>query len=241
MQAAYTPANLQRYAYFDYITWQENLENHEIMKTQGQLECFCLTFGPNPESTEEENQARIEAGLQDFGVPLHPLNPLNDDIDPDYEEIAICKEYADAAMTAYLINSSLGYLVTGVNWVIRTIIIMLITWIHYKTETTQLTAITLFTFLAQFFNTAFLFLFVNANMSEQPLTFGLNDGPYTDFNTGWFKSVGNVLVDAMMFNAWFPILEVFLYLGIRELYRFCDRGYSCIRCSKYNTRSKTLN
>jgi hypothetical protein len=28
----------------------------------------------------------------------------------------------------------------------------------------------------------------------------LSDGPYTDFNTGWFKSVGNVLVDAMMFK-----------------------------------------
>jgi hypothetical protein len=45
----------------------------------------------------------------------------------------------------------------------------------------------------------------------------------------------------MMFNAWFPILEIFLYLGIREIYRFMDRGYSCFNCSKYNTKTKTLN
>jgi len=161
----------------------------------------------------------------------------NNDTD---EPLPICQVYTDTAATAYFINSSLGYMVTGVNWVIRTVIITLITWIHYKTETAQLTAITLFTFLAQFFNTAFLFLMVNANMSEQPLTFALTSGSFTDFNSGWFKSVGNVLVDAMVFNAWFPIVEIVLYAGIRELYRFCDRGYS-FNCSKYNTRSKTLN
>jgi hypothetical protein len=65
-----------------------------------------------------------------------------------------------------LVNNSLGYLITGVNYVIRTIIISLITWIHFKTETMQLMYITKFTFWLQFFNTAFIFLLVNGNLSE---------------------------------------------------------------------------
>lgn len=170
------------------------------MKTGGQLQCFCLNFAGDE-----------EAIAKSYGVPLFPNVPLANGLDPAFPEEPICEVYQQAAASAYFINSSLGYLVTGVNWVIRTVIITLITWIHYKTETQQLTAITLFTFLAQFFNTAFLFLFVNANMSEQPLTFGMTTGPFTDFNTGWFKGVGNVIVDAMVFNAWFPIVEIVLY------------------------------
>lgn len=44
----------------------------------------------------------------------------------------------------------------------------------------------------------------------------------------------------MIFNAWFPLVEVGLYWGIRFLYRWCDRGYGC-KCSKYNTKTKSLN
>lgn len=45
----------------------------------------------------------------------------------------------------------------------------------------------------------------------------------------------------MMFNAWFPLVEVVLYWGIRYVYRWIDRGFSCINCSKYNTKATSLN
>ena len=52
------------------------------------------------------------------------------------------------------------------NYVLRMICIKLITWIGYPTETRQLEEITQVTFLVQFFNTAFLLLLVNADLSE---------------------------------------------------------------------------
>jgi hypothetical protein len=43
---------------------------------------------------------------------------------------------------------------------------MLVEWVGYATETVKLERTTTVTFLAQFFNTAFLLLMVNVNWSE---------------------------------------------------------------------------
>jgi len=41
----------------------------------------------------------------------------------------------------------------------------------------------------------------------------------------------------MWFNAWFPIIEVLMYFGIRLLFRIMDRGCSC---DKYKTRTTSI-
>lgn len=51
--------------------------------------------------------------------------------------------------------------------------IALINWVGYKTETKKLIRTTLLTFYVLFLNTAFLVVLVNANMTEQPISFGL--------------------------------------------------------------------
>lgn len=53
-----------------------------------------------------------------------------------------------------------------VNYMIRTVMIMLISWIGYPSETEKLNKITRFTFYMVFFNTGFLLMLVNADMSE---------------------------------------------------------------------------
>ena len=175
------------------------------MKSQGALQCFCdsdfiLDY-------EREHDDVTYSYIDDNGNAV--------------PELPICEEYQWAYLKAYGINTSLGYIITTVNYVIRTAIIYFITKIGFKTETQLLTSITMFTFLAQFFNTAFLFTIVNANMEEQtPFSFGINSGSYTDFNSMWYKSVGNIIVDAMIFNAWFPLLEIVVYWF---LYRFLYR------------------
>ena len=58
---------------------------------------------------------------------------------------------------------------------------------------------------------------VNANMEEQPITFWLTTGAMPDFNTIWFRSVGDIIVAAMVFNIWYPIIEIFGYAGLRLL------------------------
>ncbi len=56
---------------------------------------------------------------------------------------------------------------------------------------------------------------INANLSEQPLSLGLTGGTMADFNATWFRTVGNVIIGAMMFNLYYPILEAGLYFLIR--------------------------
>ena len=101
---------------------------------------------------------------------------------------------------------------------------MLVDWIRYRTETERLSKTTTITFVVQFFNSAFLLLMTNANLSEQFFTFGLTNGSLPDFNTAWFRSVGDVIVAAMVFNVYYPIIEVAMYGALRVLFRCIDRG-----------------
>jgi len=104
---------------------------------------------------------------------------------------------------------------------------MLVDWIGFPTETERLSQTTNVTFYVQFFNSAFLLLMVNANLSEQPLSFGLTSGAIPDFNAAWFRTVGEILVGAMVFNSYYPIVEVGMYWGLRLFSRCLDRGCSC--------------
>lgn len=105
---------------------------------------------------------------------------------------------------------------------------MLISWIGYASETEKLSKITSFTFYMLFFNTAFLLLMVNADMSEQPFSFGLTMGSYADFNALWWKAIGNALLSTMLINSIFPIVEFFMYWGLlRFPFRWMDKSWSC--------------
>jgi len=79
----------------------------------------------------------------------------------------------------------------------------------------QLSKTTNVTFYVQVFNSAFLLLLINANLSEQPVSFGLTSGSISDFNGAWFMTVGNVIIGAMFFNLYYPALEAGLYFLIR--------------------------
>jgi hypothetical protein len=67
----------------------------------------------------------------------------------------------------------------------------------------------------------------------------LTFGSFPDFNSGWFMIVGNVIVDTMYFNAFWPYIDIILYGGIRLAYRWCDHGL-CGSWNKYNTKATTL-
>ena len=149
----------------------------------------------------------------------------------------ICEVYYSQVLWAVLLPTALSYVLTGINFVLRTACIMLIDWVGFNTETKRLMKTTTVTFLVQFFNTAFLLLLVGANMSEQPITFWLTGGQFSDFNSMWFRSIGNTLVGTMYFNAWFPIIEALMYLGLRILFRVMDKGCSCDR---YKTKKTSI-
>lgn len=128
---------------------------------------------------------------------------------------AVCGYYADTVASVYLWTSALSYLLIGINYILRTVCIMLVDWIGFATETGRLSKTTTITFLVQYFNSAFLLLMVNANLSEQPITFWLTTGPIPDFNGAWFRSVGDIIVAAMIFNVYYPMLEFIMFWCLR--------------------------
>lgn len=60
----------------------------------------------------------------------------------------------------------------------------------------------------------------------------------SDFNTSWFRLVGNIIVSAMVFNLYYPLLEAFGYWALRLLYRCMDKG--CCKFSGRETKSTSI-
>jgi hypothetical protein len=63
-------------------------------------------------------------------------------------------------------TNSIAYFLVGINYILRVFCIMLVDWIGYNTETIRLERTTTVTWIATFFNTAFLLLLINTNWSE---------------------------------------------------------------------------
>ena len=189
---------LQKYAVIDY----DFVVANDGLPSSGALQCFCAAQF----AKDYDNAVSATFG--------HPQNKQ------------ICQEYNMIALEVFVWLNSLKYFITGVNFVLRTICIKLVAWIGYPTETVQLLETTKVTFAVQFFNTAFLLLLTNADLSEQPFSFGLTGGLESDFDQSWFKVIGNTLVGTMIFTAIFPIMEAFGFFALRLLFRILDRGFT---------------
>jgi len=173
------------------------------MASSGCLQCFCQQeYKDDPEHYYTNT----------YGSP---------------DDSAICAKYSDAVFSVYIWTTALSYLLIGINYVLRTVCIMLVDWIGFPTETERLSKTTSVTFYVQFFNSAFLLMMTNANLSGQVFSFGLISGKIPDFNSAWFRTVGDIIVGAMVFNAIYPVIEVGMYWGLRILFRCLDRGCSC--------------
>jgi hypothetical protein len=118
---------------------------------------------------------------------------------------------------------------------LRTVVIAAVTWIGYSTQTALIERVTIVTFLCQFFSTAFILLLVNADLKEQPFSFGIVYGDSGDFNSGFFKQAGEVLISTMIFNALYPLLDFAINWAIRFIFRLLDRGFTRNRFSTKQT------
>ena len=93
----------------------------------------------------------------------------------------------------------------------------------------------------QFFNTAFLLLLVNADLREQPFSFGLTGGLEGDFDHTWFKVIANTIVSTMIFSAIFPFLEAMGFFSLRTLGRVLDSGFRCRNPTKKTSIQAYIN
>lgn len=125
-------------------------------------------------------------------------------------------------------NQAVTIGIVAINFILRLFIIKLIIYIGKDTETEQTRLITNGVFIVQFFNTALLLLMVNARFTDQNSTFSFfsRDQGMPDFNSQWFNEIGTTLVGAMLFNVYWPVVEFFVFFGMRSTFRFLDRGFS---------------
>ena len=62
-----------------------------------------------------------------------------------------------------IIGNSVSFIIIGINIFLKELIIRMITWVGEDTHSERLSSITNGVFAAQFFNTGFVLLLVNAN------------------------------------------------------------------------------
>ncbi|CDW85661.1 UNKNOWN [Stylonychia lemnae] len=151
----------------------------------------------------------------------------------------ICRQYYIDYWLSFISSSAVQYMIIGINFVLRLVIIKLIIFIGKDTESEQTKLITNGVFVVQFFNTAFLLLLVNANMTEQAKWLGIFfNGRIGDFNTYWFSDIGKTLIGAMLFNIYWPIFEVGMWYGYRLFFRLWDKGFKT--CNDNVTKKTTV-
>lgn len=124
----------------------------------------------------------------------------------------ICKQYANDLLWSKILGQSIAFIIIAVNLILKAVIIQLCFWIGEDTESEQKAIITNGVFYAQFFNTGFLILLVNANLSEQTfipdsMKDALN-GPFSDYVPDWYGDVGLKILQTMVINAIMPIVGV---------------------------------
>ena len=103
--------------------------------------------------------------------------------DTMYHEEKVCQAYIDSLFPTLIFTNGIMVLIIAINVILRTITVMLITWIGYDTYSEQMTRIINGVFIVLFFNTGILLLLVNANLSDVSGLLGrLFDGRFYDYS-----------------------------------------------------------
>jgi hypothetical protein len=120
-------------------------------------------------------------------------------------------------------DNLIKYFIIILNTVIRMVVIIIINKVGCSTESTQMKFITDCVFICIFFNTGFLLMLCNSNLTEQSYLMGaFFKGNDSDFNQSWFTSMGDTIVGSMKFNVWFPVAMEIGYYCMRSTYRLKD-------------------
>lgn len=136
-------------------------------------------------------------------------------------------------------GQAVAFVIIAVNLILKALIIALITWVKEDTVSQQLSSITNGVFIAQFFNTGFLLLLVNANMTEHEPSEVTQyfKGPFYDYMPRWYSEVGMKIVQTMMINSILPYVTLVTGFAIPGIKRALDR-----KCKKdiYKTKKTSM-
>ena len=106
---------------------------------------------------------------------------------------------------AMIISNGVMVAIIAINFILKMIVIKLITWIGYDTHSELMTTITNAVFFSLFFNTGILLTLTNANLSDvsgwMSVVF---HSTYYDYSPRWYAVIGATLVSTMRLNAFMP-------------------------------------
>lgn len=215
--------SLKKYAIKEWISWKT--ENFDTI-LDGSLKCFC----------EKEKKTH---GYYDISKRKYSSPDIVDQKGRVIEE-DICFDYLVHSYWKAIVNQAIGFGIVMINYFSRYVLVILIEWIGYATQSALNNAITNAIFVTQFFNTAIILLFIKSNLNESGIPFlgRVFNGDYYDFDSNWFDEIGSSIAFAMFYSAIWPIIEFVFFHGIRVAFRLLDRMSLCP--SKYRTKKTTV-
>lgn len=144
------------------------------------------------------------------------------------EPIVVCDQYYFDKYYSKVLGQSIAFIIIIVNLILKTTIIKLITWIGEDTISERLSSITNGVFYAQFFNTGFLLLLVNANLQERGPVFITKyfSQNYTDYMPAWYADVGQKITQTMLINSFLPYITLTTGFVIPWIKRGLDNKFS---------------
>jgi len=149
----------------------------------------------------------------------------------DGTEVKACAEiFADRAEIG-LIAMCVSFLIVGVNFALKVLLVELIKSLRLKTVTIETTYTMITIFVGQFINTAVLIVLNNASFKDfdggaGPLSLIFSVGTETDFSVTWYRTVGTTIMRTMTSQAIWPLIEFVMFYGILNFTRCLDRKFT---------------
>ncbi len=121
-------------------------------------------------------------------------------------------------------------MIVAVNFVLKVILVELIKSLRLKTVTAETNYTMIAIFVGQFVNTAVLVVLNNASFHDfdggvGPLSQVFRVGTMTDFNVLWYKSVGTILMKAMLMAGLWPLIEFGMFWSMMTFFRCLDKNF----------------
>jgi len=138
-----------------------------------------------------------------------------------------------------ILGQSISFVIIGINIILKFTILYMVIAIGEETASQQKATVTRGVFLAQFANTGFVILLVNANLTEHvphEITKHFK-GPFYDYMPMWFIDVGLKIQLAMFINMIMPLIGIVITFTVPLIKRKIDNRNTD---DPYVTRSTTL-
>eukprot|EP00355_Strombidium_rassoulzadegani_P007408 CAMPEP_0168620868 /NCGR_PEP_ID=MMETSP0449_2-20121227/7377_1 /TAXON_ID=1082188 /ORGANISM="Strombidium rassoulzadegani, Strain ras09" /LENGTH=1171 /DNA_ID=CAMNT_0008661923 /DNA_START=74 /DNA_END=3586 /DNA_ORIENTATION=+ len=216
----------------NFEAWQEEARNefhvnrakqkhNKATNYFGSMQCLCGFIAEKDALQGPSLKAGELTEVEKFTIP--------DDLGVNSgEDIQICAVYQFDKTYSAVLGQGIAFIIIAINIVLKTIIIKLIVWIGEDTISERLASITNGVFYAQFFNTGFLLLLVNANMTEHgPHLFThYFAGRYHDYMPDWYADVGQKITQTMLINSILPYVNLVMGFALPGLFRGLDTKFS---------------